>query len=255
MKLHQKTFNQISYSSRSRTRIQRSLFCINDGHPLGPSTSRSSHPDPPQSSSTPVKPSMNNTGENEIGDSETDHTGVKENSLNSPNTAKNVTDSKNSDEESDRSSPEVEQREECEEYEIVDTSNGEYACEQPGAQIVLSESDSREELVIPSVNEEPGAFWHATVSPGKRHLIQVMVGTPRASLSWKFSTEKKVKTCVAHWSFLGLVSCRIELWDYFGDVAFCYWLSRRCKGHWVQIRPPKQSHNAIRNNTDPVFFV
>ena len=163
---------------------------------------------------------MNNTGENEIGDSETDHTGVKENSLNSPNTAKNVTDSKNSDEESDRSSPEVEQREECEEYEIVDTSNGEYACEQPGAQIVLSESDSREELVIPSVNEEPGAFWHATVSPGKRHLIQVMVGTPRASLSWKFSTEKKVKTCVAHWSFLGLVTCRIELWDYFGDVAF-----------------------------------
>ena len=181
---------------------------------------------------------MNNTGENEIGDSETDHTGVKENSLNSPNTSKNVTDSKNSDEESDRSSPEVEQREECEEYEIVDTSNGEYACEQPGAQIVLSESDSREELVIPSVNEEPGAFWHATVSPGKRHLIQVMVGTPRASLSWKFSTEKKVKTCVAHWSFLGLVSCRIELWDYFGDVAFFYWLSRRCKGHWVQIRPP-----------------
>ena len=135
---------------------------------------------------------MNNTGENEIGDSETDHSGVKENSLNSPNTAKNVTDSKNSDEESDRSSPEVEQREESEEYEIVDTSNGEYACEQPGAQIVLSESDSREELVIPSVNEEPGAFWHATVSPGKRHLIQVMVGTPRASLSWKFSTEKKV---------------------------------------------------------------
>ena len=163
---------------------------------------------------------MNNTGENEIGDSETDHTGVKENSLNSPTTAKNVTDSKNSDEESDRSSPEVEQREECEEYEIVDTSNGEYACEQPGAQIVLSESDSREELVIPSVNEEPGAFWHATVSPGKRHLIQVMVGTPRASLSWKFSTEKKVKTCVAHWSFLGLVSCRIAPWNYFEDVAF-----------------------------------
>ena len=163
---------------------------------------------------------MNNTGENEIADSETDHTGVKENSLNSPNTTKNVTDSKNSDEESDRSSPEVEQREECEEYEIVDTSNGEYACEQPGAQIVLSELDSREELVIPSVNEEPGAFWHATVSPGKRHLIQVMVGTPRASLSWKFSTEKKVKTCVAHWSFLGLVSCRIAPWDYFGDVAF-----------------------------------
>ncbi|XP_073235994.1 RUN and FYVE domain-containing protein 2-like isoform X2 [Porites lutea] len=157
----------------------------------GPSTSRSSHPDPPQSSSTPVKPSTNNTDENEIGDSGTDHTGVKENSLNSPNTTKNVTESKNSDEESDRSSPEVEQREECEEYEIVDTSNGEYACEQPGAQIVLSESDSREELVIPSVNEEPGAFWHATVSPGKRHLIQVMVGTPRASLSWKFSTEKK----------------------------------------------------------------
>ena len=172
---------------------------------------------------------------------------MKENSLNSPNTTKNVTESKNSDEESDRSSPEVEQREECEEYEIVDTSNGEYACEQPGAQIVLSESDSREELVIPSVNEEPGAFWHATVSPGKRHLIQVMVGTPRASLSWKFSTEKKVKTCVAHWSFLGLLWCRIALWDYL--------LSRRCKGHWVQIRPPTQSYNAIRNNTDPVYFV
>ena len=196
---------------------------------------------------------MNNTGENEIGDSETDHTGVKENSLNSPNTAKNVTDSNNSDEESDRSSPEVEQREESEEYEIVDTSNGEYACEQPGAQIVLSESDSREELVIPSVNEEPGAFWHATVSPGKRHLIQVMVGTPRASLSWKFSTEKKVKTCVAHWSFLGLVSCHHG--TILKTLPLFYWLSRRWKGHWVQIRPPKQSHNAIRNNTDPVYFV
>ena len=208
-----KTLNQISYSN-----LKVSILY---GHPLGPSTSRSGHPDPPQSSSTPVKPSVNTTDEEEIGDSETDHTGAKKNSLNSPKTVKNVTDTKDSDEEIDRSSPEVGQREEYEEYEIVDTSNGEQACEQPGAKVVLSESDSREELAIPSVNEEPGAFWHATVPPGKRHLIQVMVGTPRASLSWKFSTEKKVKTCVAHWSFLGLVSCRITLWDYFGDVALC----------------------------------
>ena len=31
-----------------------------------------------------------------------------------------------------------------------------------------------------------------------------------------------------------------------------YWWIRGCVGNWVKIRPPKQSHNAVRHNTDPV---
>ena len=76
-------------------------------------------------------------------------------------------------------------------YEFVDEGD-EDAFEQPQARVVVSETDNREDLAIPMVNEEPGQFWHVIVPPGKRHLIQVLVGTPRASLSWKFTTEKKV---------------------------------------------------------------
>ena len=81
--------------------------------------------------------------------------------------------------------------EEEEEYEFVDEGD-EQAFEQPQAQVVVNENDSREDLAIPVLNEEPGQFWHVTVPPGKRHLIQVLVGTQRASLSWKFTTAKKV---------------------------------------------------------------
>lgn len=99
-------------------------------------------------------------------------------------------------EQPDRQSLEGEKEGELEDegYEIVD-ADAEDASEQPGAEVVLNESDTREELAIPSINEEPGPFWHVTVPPGKRHLIQVLVGTPRVTLSWKFSTEKRVKTC------------------------------------------------------------
>ena len=33
-----------------------------------------------------------------------------------------------------------------------------------------------------------------------------------------------------------------------------HWWMRGCVGNWVKIRPPppKQSHNAVRHNTDPV---
>ena len=31
-----------------------------------------------------------------------------------------------------------------------------------------------------------------------------------------------------------------------------HWWTRGCVGNWVKIRPPKQSHDADRHNTDPV---
>ena len=99
-----------------------------------------------------------------------------------------------SPEQTDRQlSDEEEEKREDEDYDILD-ANGEYGCEQPGANVIVSETDSREELVIPMINEEPEQFWHVTIPPGKRHLIQVLVATPRVALSWKFTTEKKVNT-------------------------------------------------------------
>ena len=56
----------------------------------------------------------------------------------------------------------------------------------------------------------------------------------------------------------GSVLCRIALWDYFGDAiaffnyCFFYWLLGGCAGNWVEINPPKRSHNAFRHDTDPV---
>ena len=80
--------------------------------------------------------------------------------------------------------------EECE-YEFVDPEEEE-TDEQPGARVVISDSDNKADLVIPTVNQEPGEFWHVTVPPGRRHVFQVLVATPRASLHWMFTSEKKV---------------------------------------------------------------
>ena len=93
--------------------------------------------------------------------------------------------------EPDHSSKEEEEEEEEEEYEFLEEGD-EQAFEQPQAQVVICESDVREDLAVPALNEEPGPFWHVTIPPGKRHLIPVLVGTQGTSLSWKFSTEKRV---------------------------------------------------------------
>lgn len=126
-------------------------------------------------------------------DSETSHEEHEYTTLKAVKKERNLAASK-SVEKTVRHSPEEDElKEEDEEYEILD-SEGEDACAQPGAKVVVSEGDSREDVVVPAINEEPGQFWHVTVLPGKRHLIQVMVGTPRSCLSWKFTTEKKVRT-------------------------------------------------------------
>ena len=49
----------------------------------------------------------------------------------------------------------------------------------------------------------------------------------------------------------GSVLCRIALWDCFGMLLLLSLLGG-CVGNWVEIHPPKQSHNAFRHNTDPV---
>jgi len=153
----------------------------------GPSASRTEHLDHPQSSSTPVKATNEKVGS----DRETSQEQPKYTSLKTAKKEAKVA-AKKSAEQPNQQSPEEEEEEEREdeEYEIVH-AGGEDACEQPGARVVVNEADSREDLVIPLINEEPGQFWHVTIPPGKRHLIQVLVGTPGVTLTWKFTTEKK----------------------------------------------------------------
>ena len=154
----------------------------------GPSTSGAELPDPPQSTSTPKKPDRKKSNEKQRSQSVASEDDHKYTTLKSAKKAEAKEAAKKPVEQpTARDSSE----DDDEGYEIVDDGD-EDACEQPEARVVVSETDNREDLAIPMVNEEPGQFWHATVPPGKRHLIQVLVGTPRASLSWKFTTEKKV---------------------------------------------------------------
>ena len=98
---------------------------------------------------------------------------------------------KSNEQRSHQKDEETEGEQVTDEYEVVDVESDDVG-EHPGSQVVVSESDNREDLAIPELNQEPGPFWHLTIPPGKRHLIQIFVATPRATLSWKFSTEKKV---------------------------------------------------------------
>ena len=98
---------------------------------------------------------------------------------------------KSNEQHSHQKDEETEGEQVMEDYEFIDAESEDVG-EHPGSQVVVNELDNREDLVIPELNQEPGPFWHLTIPPGKRHLIQVLVASPRATLSWKFSTEKKV---------------------------------------------------------------
>lgn len=154
------------------------------------STSSADALDFPQSTSTPKKPDRKGTKEMERSQSVTSDENHKYTTLKSAKKAEAKAAAKKPIEQPVARDSSVEDDDD-EGYEIVDDGDEE-ACEQPEAQVVVSETDNREDLAIPVVNEEPGQFWHVTVPPGKRHLIQVLVGTTRATLSWKFTTEKKV---------------------------------------------------------------
>lgn len=158
---------------------------------LGPSTSNADPLDPPQSTSTPKKPDRKGTSDKERSQSVTSEENHKYTTLKSAKKAESKAAAKKRVKEPVARDSSAEDDDIDEGYEIVDDGDEE-ACEQPQAQVVVSETDSREDLAIPMVNEEPGQFWHVTVPPGKRHLIQVLVGATQATLSWKFTTEKKV---------------------------------------------------------------
>ena len=50
------------------------------------------------------------------------------------------------------------------------------------------------------------------------------------------------------------VLCRIAPWECFGGCCrFFFWSLRGWTGNWVKIGPQKQSHSAIRLNSDPVL--
>lgn len=159
-----------------------------DSQPVA-STSSADALDFPQSTSTPKKPDRKGTKEMERSQSVTSDENHKYTTLKSAKKAEAKAAAKKPIEQPVARDSSVEDDDD-EGYEIVDDGDEE-ACEQPEAQVVVSETDNREDLAIPVVNEEPGQFWHVTVPPGKRHLIQVLVGTTRATLSWKFTTEKK----------------------------------------------------------------
>ena len=115
---------------------------------------------------------------------------------------------------------------------------------------MVNETDSREDLVIPMINEEPGQFWHVTIPPGKRHLIQILVATPRVALSWKFTTEKKVNTYATYnlqnslflirntFYFVVLHSRMCSSFPLLREVSFeylCSPINKRCTTHRIVI--------------------
>jgi len=66
-------------------------------------------------------------------------------------------------------------------------------------------------------------------------------------MSWVVATGMRGSEC-------GPGRCRVEL--HYGIVLGMLLLLllavRRLRRNWVEIHPPKQSHNAFRHNTDPV---
>lgn len=156
----------------------------------GPSTSGVDLPEGPQYTSTPKKTDRKGSSDKERSQSAASDEHHKYTTLKKAKRTAAKEEGKKSAEQKPQPGNSSEEDEEEEEYEFLEEGD-EQAFEQPQARVVVCESDIREDLSIPALNEEPGPFWHVTVSPGKRHLIPVLVGTQRATLSWKFSTEKK----------------------------------------------------------------
>lgn len=151
----------------------------------GPNTSQSDQLEPSQSRSTKNNP----TNAKDRRKSDTSSREHKYTTLKSVTKTK-LEHAKSNEKPTFQKDDENEEGQEDGEYEFVDADE-EDTSEGLGTQVEVKGSDIREDLVIPSLNEEPGPFWHVTIPPGKRHLIQVLVATPRVTLSWKFSTEKK----------------------------------------------------------------
>ena len=59
--------------------------------------------------------------------------------------------------------------------------------------------------------------------------------------------------CVPFWSVRARVVSKSTIGMFWGCYRFFHSLLRSRKGNWVKIRSLKQSHSAIRHNTDPVF--
>lgn len=75
-------------------------------------------------------------------------------------------------------------------YEFIDQN--EEIGELPESRIVISQSDIKEELTIPAVNDDEGISRELTVPLGTRYIVPVMVATPGAILCWSFKTVYKV---------------------------------------------------------------
>jgi len=74
-------------------------------------------------------------------------------------------------------------------YEVIDPN--EEICDSLSS-IVINDTDVKEDLVIPAVNDEHGVSRDFTVPPGTRYILPIMVATPGAILSWSFKTVYKV---------------------------------------------------------------
>lgn len=156
----------------------------------GPSNSRNRQQDSSQSFSPPSGSKAYSAKDEDRKDSDTGSKDHKYTTLKSVKKKSKAAHVKSNEQHSLQEDEETEGEQVIGDYEVVDVESDDVG-EHPGSQVVVSESDNREDLAIPELNQEPGPFWHLTIAPGKRHLIQVLVATPRATLSWKFSTEKK----------------------------------------------------------------
>lgn len=157
----------------------------------GPSNSRNRQQDSSQAFSPPSGSKAYSAKDEDRKDSDTRSKDHKYTTLKSVKKKSKAAHVKSNEQHSHQEDEETEGEQVIGDYEVVEVESDDVG-EHPGSQVVVSESDNREDLAIPELNQEPGPFWHLTIAPGKRHLIQVLVATPRATLSWKFSTEKKV---------------------------------------------------------------
>lgn len=156
----------------------------------GPSNSRNRQQDISQSISPPSGSKAYSAKDEDRKDSDTRSKDHRYTTLKSVKKKSKAAHMKSNEQHSHQEEEQTEEEQVIGDYEVVDVESDDVG-EHPGSQVVVSESDNREDLAIPELNQEPGPFWHLTIAPGKRHLIQVLVATPRATLSWKFSTEKK----------------------------------------------------------------
>lgn len=144
---------------------------------------KNNSPEKPRAASSPVE-------ENKTTDESKQHTPVEDNTAPNSNSSE-YSSFPNGSTGSDPTSPRGEVTSPVGEgFEVIDPH--EEISEVLESRVVISDTDHKEDLVIPAVNDEQGVSRECTVSAGTRYVFPVMVATPGAILCWSFRTAYKV---------------------------------------------------------------